>query len=168
MNHRIALTLATVLAASIFTASATAQERPTLTAQTNTIFVGADGKYEANPDTAQIQFNISAQENTSKDAYDHASRSAEQIRGILRSNGVEPKHAQIGFFSLQPVYDYKNPSKRKLIGRARSHLIGWPRSLTLMRASLSIHSRTICRHRVSSASSNLALAPFSFAASSRA
>src|SRR5437870_9998773 len=91
-----------------------AQDRPTVTAQPNTVFVGADGKFEANPDTALVQFNISAQEESSRAAYDRASKSAEQIRQILRSNGIEPKAAEIGFFSLQPVYDYKNP-KRKLV-----------------------------------------------------
>ncbi|MBZ5721844.1 MAG: SIMPL domain-containing protein [Acidobacteriia bacterium] len=95
--------------------SAASQDRPTITAQANTVFVGADGKFEANPDTAMVQFNIAAQEETSRAAYDRASKSAEQIRQILRSNGIEPKTAEIGFFSIQPVYDWKNP-KRKLVG----------------------------------------------------
>ena len=60
------------------------------------ITFGADGKFEANPDTALMQFNISAQEATSREAYDHASKSAEQVRQILRSNGIEPKSAEIG------------------------------------------------------------------------
>src|SRR5438552_9449134 len=92
-----------------------AQDRPTVTAQPNTIFVGADGKFEANPDTALVQFNISAQEESSRAAYDRASKAAEQIRQILRSNGIEPKAAEIGFFSLQPVYDFRT-AKRKLVG----------------------------------------------------
>lgn len=94
---------------------AIAQDRPSITAQTNTVFVGADGKFEANPDTAVMQFNISAQEATSREAYDRASKSAEQVRQILRSNGIEPKTAEIGYFSLQPVYDFKT-AKRKLVG----------------------------------------------------
>src|SRR5258708_20653949 len=94
---------------------AIAEDRPTVTAQPNTVFVGADGKFEANPDTAVMQFNISAQEATSREAYDRASKTAEQVRQILRSNGIEPKSAEIGYFSLQPVYDYKT-AKRKLLG----------------------------------------------------
>jgi len=86
---------------------ATTQDRPTITAQPNTVFVGADGKFEANPDTAVMQFNISAQKATSREAYERASKAAEQVRQILRSNGIEPKSAEIGYFSLQPVYDYK-------------------------------------------------------------
>ena len=66
-------------------AMAVAQEHPTVTAQPNTIYVGADGKYETAPDTALVQFNLSAQEETAKAAYDRASRAAEQIRQILRS-----------------------------------------------------------------------------------
>src|SRR6266702_1972284 len=94
---------------------AAAQEHPTVTAQPNTVFVGADGKYEANPDTAVIDFAISAQEDNSGAAYARASKSAEEVRQILRSNGVDPKSAQIGYFAIQPVYDYKTP-KRKLVG----------------------------------------------------
>jgi uncharacterized protein YggE len=90
------------------------QEHPTVTAQANTVFVGADGKFEANPDTAMVQFNISAQEGNSRAAYDRASKSAEQVRQILRSNGIEPSAAQIGYFSIEPVYDYKT-AKRKLV-----------------------------------------------------
>jgi uncharacterized protein len=90
------------------------QDRPTITAQPNTVFVGADGKFEANPDTALVQFNISAQEDSSRAAYDRASKAAEQVRQILRANGIEPAAAQIGYFSIEPVYDYKQ-AKRKLV-----------------------------------------------------
>ena len=91
-----------------------AQDRPTVTAQANTIFVGADGKFEANPDTALIQFDISTQEENSRAAYDRASKQAEQVRQILRSNGIEPAAAQLGYFSIEPIYDYKQ-AKRKLV-----------------------------------------------------
>jgi uncharacterized protein len=111
MKNSIALLCLILFAGTL----ARAQERPTVTAQPNTVFVGADGRFEANPDTALVQFNISAQEDSSRAAYDRASKSAEQIRQILRSNGIEPKTAEIGFFSIQPVYDYKTP-KRKLVG----------------------------------------------------
>ena len=95
--------------------AAAAQDRPAITAQPNTVFVGADGKFEANPDTAVMQFNISAQEATSREPHDLAAKAAEQVRQILRSTGIEPKSAEIGYFSLQPVYDYKT-AKRKLVG----------------------------------------------------
>jgi len=96
------------------TLAAAAQEHPSVTAQPNTVYVGADGKFETAPDTALVQFNISAQEDTAKAAYDRASRNAEQIRQILRSNGIEPKAAEIGFFAIDPVYDWRT-AKRKLI-----------------------------------------------------
>ncbi|HJT00631.1 MAG TPA: SIMPL domain-containing protein [Terriglobales bacterium] len=111
MTSKLAVLFAVML---VLAGIAVAQEHPAVTAQPNTIYVGADGKYETAPDTALVQFNISAQEETAKAAYDRASRAAEQIRQILRSNGIEPKTAEIGFFSLDPVYDYRSP-KRKLI-----------------------------------------------------
>ena len=95
--------------------NAEAQNPPTVNAQANTVYVAADGKFESAPDTAMVQFMISAQEELAKDAYSRASQEAEQLRQILRTNGVDPKTAEIGFFSLQPVYDYRNP-KRKVVG----------------------------------------------------
>jgi len=92
-----------------------AQNTPTVSAQPNTIFAGGDGKFESAPDTAVLSFFITAQEATSRAAYDHASKSVEQVRQILRSNGIDPKTAEISSFSSSPVYDYKDP-KRKLIG----------------------------------------------------
>jgi len=98
----------------LFRGLAPGQDRPTITAQSNTVFVGADGKFEATPDTALVQFNISAQEDKSRAAYDRASKASEQVRQILRSNGIEPTAAQLGYFSIEPVYDYKQ-AKRKLV-----------------------------------------------------
>jgi uncharacterized protein len=92
-----------------------AQEHPNVSAQANTVYVGADGKFEAAPDTAVIQFNVSAQEDTSQAAFQHAAKSVEQVREVLRTNAVEPKAATIGFLSVEPMYDWKNP-KRKVIG----------------------------------------------------
>jgi uncharacterized protein YggE len=80
----------------------------------NTINVGADGKFEAAPDTAVITFGISAQESTSRAAYDRAAQASQQIRDLLSKNGIDAKSAEIGYFSLQPVYDYKT-AKRKLV-----------------------------------------------------
>jgi hypothetical protein len=81
----------------------------------NTVLVGADGKFEIAPDTALIQFNISAQADNAKDAYSLAAKQAETTRQVLRANGIDPKAAEIGFFSVNPQYDWKNP-KHKVIG----------------------------------------------------
>src|SRR6266567_7972379 len=87
----------------VFATHAFAQEHPAITAQANTVYVGADGKYEAAPDTALIQFNLSVQQETAQAAYQHASKEAEQMRQILHANGIDPKAANLGFFSTQPV-----------------------------------------------------------------
>lgn len=106
--------LTVVFALAMTCVFAVAQERPAIQAQPNTVIVGADGKFEVNPDTAVVQFDISAQEDNSRAAYDRASKAAEQIRQILRNNGIDPKAAQISTFSIQPIYDYK-PPKPKLV-----------------------------------------------------
>jgi uncharacterized protein len=86
---------------------AASQEHPSITAQPNTIWVSGEGKFEAEPDTAILNFGISAQEQTAAEAYTRASKTAEQVRQILRSNHVAPEAAEIGFFAIQPIYDYK-------------------------------------------------------------
>jgi len=107
----LALTFVTV----ILTAAITPAQDRSVGPLPNTVWVGADGKFEAEPDTALMQFNISAQEDNLQAANDRATKAAEQVRQLLRSNGLDPKQAQVGAFSVQPVYDYKNP-KRKLVG----------------------------------------------------
>ena len=81
----------------------------------NTVSVGADGKFEAAPDTAVIGFTIGAQDSSSEGAYKKASESADRMRQVLRANGIDPKSAEVGFYSLEPMYDYKS-AKRKVVG----------------------------------------------------
>jgi uncharacterized protein YggE len=107
---RIFLLFALLLSASILAAQA-----PTVNAAPNTLFTGADGKFESAPDTALVQFNISAQADNAKAAYDLASKQAEQVRQIMRDNAIDPKTAQINSYSIEPVYDWKS-AKRKLMG----------------------------------------------------
>jgi len=89
-----------------------AQERPALTAQPNTIYVSAEGKFESAPDTALMQFTIAAQEESSEAAYQRAAQAAERVRQALRANSIDPKLAELSFYSLQPVQDWRNPKHR--------------------------------------------------------
>ena len=91
-----------------------AQDHPSVTAQPNTVYVGADGKFEAAPDTAELQMNVSAQDNSSQEAYQRAAKNVDQIRQVLRTNGLDPKAATVGFFSVQPMYEWK--PKQRVIG----------------------------------------------------
>src|SRR4051812_37461323 len=95
--------LISVLATCVLLGVAPAQEHPALTAQANSVYVGADGKFEADPDTAVLSFSINPQEDTAKGAYDKASKAAEQVRQILKTNGIDPKSAEMGFLSVQPM-----------------------------------------------------------------
>jgi hypothetical protein len=99
----------------ILTTASFAQEHPAVSALPNSIYVGADGKFESAPDTALVQFNISVQDDTAQNAYQHASKEAEKVREVLRANAIEPKAATIGFFSVQPMFDYRS-ARQKLIG----------------------------------------------------
>lgn len=110
-KHRAPLFTAIVILLAAF---APAQDLPT-GIKADTLQVGANGQFEAEPDTALVQFNIGAQEPELKDAYARAQRSAEQIRQVLRSNGIDPKEAQMSSFQVSPVYDWKT-AKRKLVG----------------------------------------------------
>jgi uncharacterized protein YggE len=103
-----------LLALCILTTPSFAQEHPAVTALPNSVYVGADGKFESAPDTALLQFRISVQEDAAQKAYEHASKDAEQVRQVLRANGIEPKAANLGFLSVQPVYEWK--PKQKVIG----------------------------------------------------
>jgi uncharacterized protein len=94
--------------------AALAQDHPSVSAQPNTVYVGADGKFESAPDTAQIQFNVSVQDDTSQAAFARASKNVEQVRQVLRANGIDPKAANVGFLSVQPVYEWK--PKQRVIG----------------------------------------------------
>jgi uncharacterized protein YggE len=107
---KILLLFALLLSASMLVAQV-----PTVNAAPYTLFTGADGKFESAPDTALVQFNISAQADNARAAYDQAAKQAEQVRQIMRDNAIDPKTAQINSYSIEPVYDWKNP-KRKLIG----------------------------------------------------
>ena len=108
---KVAFVLAAILILSIGTF---AQEHPAVTAQPNSVYVGADGKFEAAPDTAQIQMNVSVQDDNPQAAYQRASKNVDQVRAVLRANGLETKLATVGFLSVQPMYEWK--PKQRVIG----------------------------------------------------
>lgn len=102
--------------ALVFSATfAFTQDRPAVTAQPNTVYVGADGKFESAPDTALLEFNVSVQDASSQAAFQAATKEVEQVRQVLRANGIEPKAASVGFLSVQPVYEW----------RPKQHVVGY-------------------------------------------
>ena len=88
--------------------------------QTNTIYAGADGKFEAAPDTAVIRMDIASQQDTSRAAYDHAAAAVDRVRQVLKSNGIDLKNAQFGTYQMQPMYDWKNPKHKVIAYRVTS------------------------------------------------
>jgi uncharacterized protein YggE len=109
-------TLACLLIILALTAFGSAQVSATPAAiQLNSIYAGADGKYDAAPDTAVVHMDIASQQDTSRAAYDHAAIAVDHVRQVLKSNGIDVKSAQFGLYQMQPMYDWKNP-KHKVIG----------------------------------------------------
>ncbi len=88
--------------------------------QLNTIFAGADGKYEAAPDTAVLRMDIGAQQDTSRAAYNKAAAAVDRVRQVLKSNGIDPKMAQFSSYQLVPVYDWKDPKHKVIAYRSTS------------------------------------------------
>ena len=75
----------------------------------NTVLIGAEGQYEAEPDTVMVQFNISAQDEKLQEANQKCQPLPPGKCGnYFRSNeALIPRTPRIGRFSVQPVYDYK-------------------------------------------------------------
>jgi len=101
----------------LVTSAGFAQEHPSVTAQANSVYVGADGKFEAAPDTAQIQMTVSVQDDNPQGAYQRASKNVDQIRQVLKANGLDTKLATQGFLSVQPVYEWR-PKQRVIAYKA--------------------------------------------------
>ncbi len=93
---------------------ACAQIPATASVQLNTVYAGADGKFEAAPDTAVLRLDIAAQQDTSRAAYDKAAVAVERVRQVFKNNAIDVKTAQFGFYQMQPVYDWKDPKRRVL------------------------------------------------------
>jgi uncharacterized protein YggE len=106
------LALASLASAQVSTAPAAIQ--------LNTIYAGADGKFEAAPDTALIRMDIASQQDTSRAAYDHAAVAMDHVRQVLTSNGIDLKAAQFGTYQMQPMYDWKNPKHKVIAYRVTS------------------------------------------------
>lgn len=79
----------------------------TVTPAANTIAVAADGQFQAAPDTAVVELQMTGQNVNLKDAYAAAQAQAEQVRGILRDQGVAPEQAHWNSYQVQPNFDYK-------------------------------------------------------------
>ncbi len=95
---------------------ATAQvQPPPLAIQINSVQVSAQGKYDAEPDTALLTLTLSDKQPTQEAAYKNVSNAAEQFRSILRQNSVDPKQARVSNFNVNPEIDWRS-AKHNIIG----------------------------------------------------
>ncbi len=110
------------LFAILFLAGMAAGQTTTPTVLVNTIYAGGDGKFEVAPDTAVLRLDVAAQQDTSRAAYDKAAAAAESVRQVLKANGIDPKAAQVGFYQVQPMYDWKNPKHKVIAFRVTTNI----------------------------------------------
>jgi uncharacterized protein len=83
--------------------------------QPNTVQVSAQGKFEAEPDTAVITLTLSDKQPRQEDAYKHVSDAAERLRAVFRQNNIDPKQVRVSSYNIQPEIDWTS-GKQKLIG----------------------------------------------------
>ena len=92
----------------LLAAAALAQQTPV---SADTLWAGGDGKFQSAPDTALVQFSISVQQPELKAAYAKAQDSAQNIRQTLQTNGIDPRDAEIGSFSMTPRYKLESQTQ---------------------------------------------------------
>jgi uncharacterized protein YggE len=90
--------------------------------QLNTIYAGADGKFESAPDTAVVRMDVASQQDTSRAAYDKAAVAVDRVRQILKNSGIDVKAAQFSLYQMQPVVDWKDPKRRIIAYRVTSDM----------------------------------------------
>lgn len=83
-----------------------AAQQPSLSAF-NTIHVVATGEFQAEPDTAVAQFEITGANPNLKAAYAQAQSQAEEVRALLQKQGFTPQQAHWSGYTVQPNHDYK-------------------------------------------------------------
>ena len=115
MNRFAKLSLAQVaLVCCLFALPARAQA-PEVKFVADTLVVQAEGTYEAEPDLATLEFQVSTQEKELKAAYDKASASLNRIVGLAERNGLNKADLTTGALTVYPFYDEKH--------RARSYSV---------------------------------------------
>jgi hypothetical protein len=73
----------------------------------NTITVASQGHFEAAPDTAVVNWEITGENASLKAAYAQAQSQAEQVRALLTRQGFTPQQAHWTSYQVQPQWDYK-------------------------------------------------------------
>jgi uncharacterized protein YggE len=106
---RIALFATLLLAASLPLRAQNAQTKFIA----ETLVVEAEGTYEADPDLATLTFNISAQENELKKAYDKASASMHKIVELAERNGLKKEEIATGVLTITPFYEGDRKKRAK-------------------------------------------------------
>ncbi|NNC92578.1 MAG: SIMPL domain-containing protein [Acidimicrobiia bacterium] len=79
------------------------------------ITVSGEGRVAGTPDTLTLTIGINLERDTVAQATDDAARLATDLIDALQGEGIEEADIQTANYSIYPVYDYRNDSRR-LIG----------------------------------------------------
>lgn len=79
------------------------------------ITVSGEGRVAGTPDTLTLTIGINLERDTVAQATDDAARLATDLIDALKAEGIEEADIQTANYSIYPVYDYRNDSRR-LIG----------------------------------------------------
>jgi len=88
-----------LFALCILTAASIAQEHPAITALPIPFTSAPTANVNPHLTLLSSSSTYRRRKNSAQNAYQHASKASEQVRQVLRDNGIEPKAANIGFFS---------------------------------------------------------------------
>jgi uncharacterized protein YggE len=78
------------------------------------ITVSGEGRVSGAPDTLTLTIGISLQRDTVSQATDDAARLATGLIDALKAEGIDEADIQTANYSIYPVYDYNNDSRRLL------------------------------------------------------
>ncbi len=82
-----------------------AAQNPEVKFIADTLVVQTEGTYEADPDLATLEFNISTQEKELKRAYDNATQSMRRIVDLAERNGLRKEEVSTGVLTVVPQYE---------------------------------------------------------------
>lgn len=101
----------------LFVALALTALSPALAQRTpRTVNVGGQGSASAPPDLATISTGVTTMAKTANESLTENNRRFARVLQVLKSNGIDEKDIQTGFFSVQPQFDRRPNTPPVLTG----------------------------------------------------
>ncbi len=82
------------------------------TTKTDTFSVTGEGESSMKPDLANISLGVQSSGPTVRAAQDQLNAAINKVSEAIKSQGIDPKDIQTQNYSINPNYDYQNPSQK--------------------------------------------------------